>query len=286
MKTKFNSNSELTHIWANQVQDEGEANSMFFNGGRLFSFRTCFAQIVGDYVIFNNHCFSSYTSRHQSKARAAIHGKTLININLPGRGRDHLKFNQVEFNEILVNHGESEAEEMLIKASRARKHRDLYLSWANDIYKSLKQYADAFGLVYELPADLDQLEQAAVNAAKNRAEIEKAKRAARIIEQAENLQKWRNGEDVRTNFEFTALRLKGDVIETTRGANIPADHARKIWPLLAKLKQAGQTYTRGEKSHNLGHYVIDSFDGDTLRVGCHVIPWAEVANMAEVLKIA
>ena len=285
MKTKFNSNSELAHIWANEVQDEGEANSMFFNGGRLFSFRTCFAQIVGDYIIFNNHCFSSYTSRHQQKARHAIHGKTIINIDLPGRGRDHLKFNQADFNEILVEYSEGEAEENLIKASRARKHRDIYLSRANDIYKSLKQYADAFGLVYELPGNLDQLEKAAAEAAKNRAELEKAKRAARIIEQAENLEKWKNGEDVRTYFEITALRLKGENIETTRGAVIPADHACKIWPLLSALKAAGKTYTRGEKSHYLGHYVINTFDGKNLTVGCHVIPWAEVEKMAHVLNL-
>jgi hypothetical protein len=285
MKKVFSSNSEVAHIWANETQTHGRASSVSFEYGVLFSYQTAIAQIINDTVILNDYGYSPSTRKHQGYANSAIHGKTKIFVTIPRRNLSSLKFAQREFDEIIVSYNEDRANDLLVKASRARKNRDWYLSDANIIYKSIKQYADFFGLTYDLPADINELENAAVAAAKHRAEVEKQKRAQTIADQAENLEKWRKGEDVRVNFEITALRLKDEIIETTKGANIPADHARKIWPLLAKLKQSGETYTRGQKSHNLGHYVINSFDGVNLTVGCHVIPWPEIANMAEALKI-
>ena len=121
---------------------------------------------------------------------------------------------------------------------------------------------------------------------------DKARRIAaanRLKEQAENLEKWRNGEDVRAYFEATALRLKGDVIQTSRGAEIPKEHAIKLWPLLSKLHAAirgDDVINLRENGRKLGVYTVDSLSRHILQVGCHAIPYSEVLAVAKQLELA
>lgn len=83
----------------------------------------------------------------------------------------------------------------------------------------------------------------------------------------------------------TCLRVTGEEIETSHGARVPVEHAVKIWPLLRSMKAKRTTYKRNGHTIHLGHYAVESFDGKELVVGCHHIPWAELARIAEELGL-
>lgn len=287
MRTKYSSNLELSHIWANDPDPSigKSANSMSCQNGKLYSYSTVIAQIINnDTVIYNTASYSVTTSKHQGYANHATnHFNNKIHLNIPRRGLDSLVFSQSEFNNI-IEFSEREASQSLLKASRSRKYADMYNRQALSIFSNLEQYALLFNLKYETP-NLDHLRESALKADKEAKALEKIRRAERIKEQAEALINWRNGEDVRNRFEITALRIKEDQIETTKGARIPVDHAVKFWGLIKSWHDKGVSYVKDHHSIHLGNYSVNRFENDVLTVGCHSIPYSEIESIAHQLSL-
>lgn len=290
MKNVFSSNSEAIHVWANNPERSGRANSVSFSGGVLWSYNTAIAKHVTNErgekaVILNKTSYSNTTSKHQSETRYAVNHLKRIYISHINCNTQNLKFNLIGDRERLIQAYEYKAAEYLAKAERARTKKADYEAAAFQHLNELKEYFAFFGIEYETPANMGELKQAAIEreaeAKKQAAEAKKAREAA----ERERLEKWRNGENVYSYFEITALRVHGENIETTKGAKIPVEHAVKVWPLLKRLHDSGGEYERGEKSIHLGHYVMDSFKNDILHVGCHLIPFAEVQNIAVQLNL-
>jgi hypothetical protein len=273
MKTKYSSNSELAHIWANDPHPsiEKSANSMSCHNGKLYSYSTCIGQIVTepagrDTVIINNASYSNSTAKHQNFMRGATRHYDVINVNIPEMRLSNLIYGQRDFEAAIKDPSEKAAAALLVKASRSRVHASHYYAQAVDIFENLVKYAAFFKLAYTSP-DISAIQAQAVEAAKLQKIKDNEAKALRIIEQAEALEQWRAGHDVRNYFEVTALRIKNEEIETTRGAKIPLDHAIKFWGLIKSWHDKGVSYVKDHHSINLGHYTVNKFDGQTLTVG-------------------
>lgn len=291
MRTKYSSNSELAHVWANesdfQYSPRKTANSMACEYGKLYSYSTCIGQIIdNNTVIYNTASYSNTTSKHQGFMHSATsHYSNKIYLEFPRRGLNSLSFYQKEFNDFVLSHNLNTANSLLVKASRSRKYAEGYRAQAFRIYDNLVKYAALFNLEYQAP-DYSSLEAQAIEAEKKAKELEKIRRAERIKEQAEALENWRAGLDVRNNFELTALRIKEDQIETTKGAKIPLDHAVKFWSLIKSWHEKGAQYVKDHHSIKLGYYTVNSFKNDILTVGCHTIPYSEIQLIANQLKLS
>ena len=287
MRTKYSSNSELSHIWANDPDPSigKSANSMSCQNGKLYSYSTCIAQIIGDTVIYNTASYSVTTSKQQGYMQSATsHYSKKIYLDIPRRGLDSLVFNQRDFEEIVIKPNANKANDLLVKASRSKKYATLYSGQAFSIIKNLEKYALLRGLFYSCP-DIDDLQELAIKADKEAKALEKIRKAARIKEQEEALINWRNGEDVRNRFEITALRIKEDQIETTKGARIPLDHAIKFWGLIKSWHEKGVSYVKDHHSIHLGNYSVNRFENGILTVGCHSIPYSEIESIAHQLRL-
>ena len=287
MRTKYSSNSELTHIWANDPDPtiSKSANSMSCYDGKLFSYSTCIAQILDNTVIHNTYGYSVTTSKQQGLAGSASrHYSNHIYLEFPQRGLNHLLFNQLDFNSFVLKHNNRLIEEALIKASRSRKYSDQYKAEALRIIGNLTKYALFNNLSYEVP-NTEKLTESAIKADKEAKALEKIRKAERIKEQAKALENWRAGFDVRNHFEVTALRIKDDEIQTTRGARIPLDHAIKFWGLIKSWHEKGVSYVKDHHSIHLGNYTVNSFKDDILTVGCHSIPYSEIQGIASQLHL-
>lgn len=286
MKTVYSSNRELAHIWANNNDSSvyKRASSLSCQFDRLYSYNTCIAEIVGDSVIFNNHSYSNSTAKHQGLARQSIHGKNIIFIDVPRYDLRTLQFGQIDFNEVIVKPNHAKIGDLLVKAERARLNGDFYKSQAFSIAENVRLYAELLNLEYA-PLDLSEYQAIALQADKARKTQEKIRKAERIKEQAENLAKWKAGEDVRAYFEVTALRIKGDDIETSRGAKIPLEHAIRAYPLLKRLHQHDASLDISAHSIKLGHYTVNRVEKNDLIVGCHKIPFNEIYAIAKNLNL-
>lgn len=285
MRTVYSSNRELAHIWANNDDSTvyKRASSLSCQFDRLYSYNTCIAEIVGDSVIFNNHSYSNSTAKHQGLARQSIHGKTIISLDIPRYDLRSLRFTQGDFVELIVKPNHAKISELLVKGERARLNGDFYKSQAFNISENVKQYATLLELNYT-PLDLGEYQKLAMEADKARKAQEKIRKAERVKQQAEDLAKWRAGEDMRSYFEVTALRIKGDEIETSRGAKIPLDHAIRAYPLLKRLHN-GEAHDLSHHSIKLGHYTVNRVEKNDLIVGCHRIPFVEIYSIANQLNL-
>jgi hypothetical protein len=85
------------------------------------------------------------------------------------------------------------------------------------------------------------------------------------------------------------LRAKDGKVETSHHAAVEINGhagAARLWRWLHALKDAGRTYQRNGHSEHIGHFVVESFDGETLKVGCHLIPYAECERIAPEVLLA
>lgn len=297
MKTRFSSNKELAHVWAQQKQSEGRANSMFFDGARIYSYGRHFeiARFVRPgVVLFNSARYSSSTNKHQAYTRRALtHIKTFSVESLDDHNAnvaDMVSMVKHNIDALKRKHGGFIFwhEQLGASAATALEYINTFKKEVSAENKKAVRGLEKL-IKKELPAEWiekkvareKELEALAMvrNAAKREVErLEREKRVAEeIIRQKEDLEKWLNGEDVRSYFAGPIqLRIKGDEIQTTGGANVPLIEARKFWHCLQRRENV--------IGMRLGHYTVDSLDGDILRVGCHNIPVREVVRMARALK--
>ena len=142
----------------------------------------------------------------------------------------------------------------------------------------------------------DDMRAAATQRGIEKAAADKAQRFARaeaeqkrLAETAERLDVWVRNFTTRTDGFYNLpikLRVQDDEVQTSHGANIPLDHAVKIWPLLNRAHKAGKPIVADpERTIHLGHYKFNSFEDDTLHVGCHHIPYSEIERMAQQLNL-
>lgn len=293
MKKVFSSHNEAAHIWASQSQYEGRAGNIFFEDEVIYSYGrhfpvARFAPELGNIVLFTSRGYSSSTGKHKSLIRGAIgRDYQVIYCDDPTRSTIH---NLDKWRD---------AVEWMRRDFAAKTHKISRGNLAVEIFKTCESaiiYCMAFKIaapewtnesndemsardyVYEL-AKTREIKKAAA-----RAEYEK--KAA--LESVDRMALWSIGENVYTGgFEYhpTALRIKGESIQTSRGANIPVADAIKLWPLLVRAKNSGKTLEAGLHSINLGAYRFNSFDGSTLIVGCHSIAWNQLEKMAIQLNL-
>lgn len=293
MKTVFSSHSECAHIWASQSQDQGRASRVFFEGQVIYSYGyhfpvARFAPEYGNIVLFTSRGYSPSTGKHKTLIRSAIPSTyQVIYCDDPTRGHEH-------------NLGKWQAAaEWMRRDFAAKKNKLGRAKLASEIYlnnRAAIAYCDA--LKIDAPGfttttiDEDNAREYGAIAARER---EAKKAAARAeyekkagLEAADRMALWIAGDHVYTGgFQYlpTALRIKADSIQTSRGANIPVSDAIKLWPLLVRAKNSGKTLEAGLHSIQLGAYRFNSFDGNTLIVGCHQIGWDQLEKMAIQLNL-
>lgn len=126
----------------------------------------------------------------------------------------------------------------------------------------------------------------AENARQRRLEAERAARA-----EAERKALWLAGERVgRIRFDSdhggAALRIVGDVLETSHGAEVPLSHAIKVFRFVKLVRKRGEPWRTNGKTIRVGHFQVDRIDvtGD-FTAGCHFITWQEVERVAKIAGV-
>ncbi len=130
---------------------------------------------------------------------------------------------------------------------------------------------------------------------------DRAERQANLsLLQADKIAAWRNGTGYQLPYLSNVLmRVRGDNVETSRGATFPIEHARKAFPLVKACREHGRTFDRNGHSgeyvtfdiHNtfssrLGHFHIDKIDmGGNVTAGCHYVEWCEIEHVARQLDL-
>ena len=103
--------------------------------------------------------------------------------------------------------------------------------------------------------------------------------ARNAVIHAENIQKWRNGENVTIPRDVPVMaRIKGDIVETSWGAHVPLDHAARLVRIAQRVAaRGGMTYTTGT-GPRVGHFQVNRIGSDlSALIGCHSFNSSESA---------
>lgn len=81
----------------------------------------------------------------------------------------------------------------------------------------------------------------------------------------------------------TLLRIKGETIETSRGAIVPLAVAPNLWRVI-RIARAGKLDLSQVKGMRVGHFTLDDVAADgSLNIGCHCLAYSELQLIAQQL---
>ena len=295
MKTVFN-NRQLCHVFAQQNQEHGRGNHMFFDGDTIYSYGKHFSAArihktkKGSFALVNSQRYSNTTSKHLSYIRSALSGL------MP-----YFECSDVSSPKLAVKESMTRIESIIADTLKAKKIAGLddinyKMDYITGLYTELNQLRKLLGLKSVHPRksvvlkvrkhlesrlvrynELNTPEIIAERQAKKQAiGLENEKK--REVEQSKQIDAFRAGESfgyISLNHEL--LRIKGDIIETSRKAEVPLTEALKAW----------QTIKNGY-THSLVGLQIGSFEfvgikqgaaGEYLQIGCHKILISEVEKV-------
>ena len=158
MKKVFQSNSELSKVFANQTQTLGRSNSMFFEHQIIYSYGYHYeiAKIVytdkgKDIAFINSNGFSNTTAKHTSHVLVGLSDKKYFYVPfLRGYNRQYFDVNKLpEILDLMT----IEIDNLLNKQIRANKSI-YYLNQANDLFNKINEISDLFNLPNRLKSDL------------------------------------------------------------------------------------------------------------------------------------
>lgn len=297
MKKVFD-NDQVAHVWAQHSQSEGRSSNgnFWFKDTAIYSYRTMIARLVfspingrAAYLVTSRKYSMTTSGKHMPAVYRAISGDCFTVDNVQA----HHEFEHAEN----IGHMLKEYEGLLLKLSRAKSNGEFIEAQARALHVSAIKYAEFFGLEYpDFPVikqeTLDAMKERAAKDSKRKAEETKKRKAAQALENAERLEKWRDNVEYvyfRTSRgDKTYMRVNGENIETSQGANFPVDHAKKAFMRVLACRNSAMTWNSAEqgKTIPLGHFKIDHVDiHGNVKAGCHFVEWDEIERIARQLKI-
>ncbi len=153
-----------------------------------------------------------------------------------------------------------------------------------DLVDEANRFAQFFGLRsrLSLPDDLSAMEAECRAIDQRERERKQRAEAKREREALERVRQWVNGEtDYCPGYGPVRLRIKGDELQTSRGARVPFAHAVKAFRIIKRLRKQGKPYERNGHTIHLGHFALDAIDDQgNVTAGCHHVEWPEIERVA------
>lgn len=270
MKTVFSNASDCIHTFAQQTQEYGRSNNVFFDGKILYSYGYHYELakfLTKDIVLINDVGYSNTTAKHIQKASQAL--------------RQYQILEATYYDIILVNKELKRLESKLLKANKPHIYIDSALNLISEhlrqqrIFPSNLKDADEIAKFREYQELFNtNLEQFAEKIAENKAKI-KAKKALAFqkFEHAFRTFEPYNVYKFDANSEFDLLRISecGTKLETSQNVNVNLDKAKTLYKALCKgIDVVGQ---------KIDWYLIRSIKDGVIKIGCHNIKITELENV-------
>lgn len=275
-------NDDICHSWANKSHSQLNTKNLYHFAGEIYSYGDHYLAAkhfpkYDDVVLINCDRYSPSTGQHLSKIRSASSHLKSFTVPNPSDCKD------IKNLEYLVDMSES----LIQRASRARKdNRAYYLESAQSYYNKAIDYKKTFKIRNKIKVlDFSDLGLETVKA-ELKAKSEKLKaenkllKAQELKEKSEKIRAWRALESDRISLRYNEgalLRVKGDVIQTSEGANVPLKDAVRLCKYLKNNDDV--------IDFRIGHYNVKSYSNGNLVINCHTIEKSEIELMINQLLI-
>ena len=291
-------NSQVAHAWANQTKDKAKGSSYYFDGPVIYSYGRHFPIAAhhttpsgAAVILFTTHTYGNTTAKHINHTRRAIPGSipvfNVVDVGDPRAGGQWaIREHGAPDHAANIAHYAGRITENIEKAKRARTYGAHYLDMAGGLIKEHNDYIDVWTIdapKVNIKSMIPAAELDAINAraAKYKAEAEERERKRRekaAADEAADLALWTAGGDIRRSFynSEVKLRIKGDKVETSRGADVTIDTARRaIGAWQARTIEAG---------YKLNGFTVAEVFPDHIIIGCHNISAAEIERITALLE--
>lgn len=282
-------NHTLIHRWANRARPAEKCGNVFYEGDKIYSYgyHFCMARLIGDdAVIHTTARYSNTTACHLSIVRVASrHLKAYYCYDPDAPAYQNMAAARNAMIAKLTDAEKPRIRQTTREALRADATR--IALQANEYLTALP--AEEIGIARPISVSAADIALAIENARESAArkiEADKARKAAAIENTKLAVACWRDGDYVET-YKLHALdcmlRVKGDAVETSKGAQIPVSDALKLWPVIGRVMRSDGDYAPGEP---LGNYRLTKIRKDgSIVVGCHDIPYSEIERVAVTLGV-
>jgi len=276
----LSNHQEVCHYWSNQVQESGRASRVFFEGPIIYSYGRHFpmARIINKrrngkkVILFTTASYSSSTSKHLTYVWRAI-DRDKYHIVCCSNVEADSKYRHGQNIDVMINTLKSTCEKQLTARTNVYSLTDnldriinygamFNVPWKRkfskirELFKQAKKKAALCVVAEEKAAEKRQIRQ------KKETEIRKKKAAEQLIH-------WLKG-DIDNFYSHdldTHLRIKGDNVQTTQGAKIPIEAAKKLYELRAACMKLSKEFT---EPIQLGVYRLSNIDAEgNIKAGCH-----------------
>jgi len=308
---------EIAHLWAHQSKADARnpQSNFYFKGKTIYSYRDSYpiAEHVenakGEKAILlrAGPAYSVTTAGHLSLVRHAIPSSAIV-FEVPNVRATYQWATPGIDHATNLNYFVEQSKELLAKAQKSRKYGNSTLAEAFDYQEAAWKYATFFGLPWPAGARfefLPQGEELVTLRAKLREREERAKAAdfarrakqeakwaeesrIRALKAEEQIELWKQG-NPHAHVPYgapTMLRVKGNEVETSKGARVPVEHARRILRLVRIAVAKGQDIIpTSQLESTIGYYKVDRIESSgTLHAGCHTITYDEIERIAPQLE--
>lgn len=271
-------------------------------------------------VLINGDSYSVSTSRHTQFVRRALDGLdvptfTLSAVGAAGNSEDYevskgQRYTVPSRSYLLAEYENmiKSAAQSLVKSKRARKNASWYIEDAQRAQAEAQRLNEFFALNMEadsekmraLIADIE--EQARENAAamKEARAREKERQVKQREKDREDFEAWKRGQLHSCPFSFQTdengsayLRIQTlrdtvntditwQVVQTSRGAEVPFEDARKAFRFVKLCRMTGRAFQANGSQVPVGHFAIRFVTAEgNVQVGCHFFTWERVEEFAK-----
>jgi regulator of replication initiation timing len=293
---------QVIHLWANQSQTSARSSNVFYQDNRIYSYGMHYLagqlhKVNGKTIaVVNTQRYSNTTAKHLAWIRGAtrhlptVFGSDPSNLKLAiQETQDQLltelmdQFNRRKFwfygSTNSSFYGRRDNEYCIVnqvlrfnEACKASGFSKYILPIDQDFVSLLNSHAR---LQFEKEKEKERLKNTPEAIAKREALAEKAREEARLKAQ-DDLKAWLDGSAAYATASVRALepqyiRIKGDEVETSRGASVPLSHAMRLL-----MKILNNSFSPSEK---VGHFKLDEVNKDQIRIGCHKLSLEQVKSV-------
>ena len=271
--------SEVCHTWAQQCQDNARnsSESVFFQGDTIYSYGHHFPMariLAGGRVLITTRTYSVTTSGHLSQAWRAVNHLESVQVN-------NVKAESKKEHLDNVKDGIEYICHCINKAKRARTYKDMWNRDALTRAEELTWYAKEYLPRHKFNFDLSAIgeESAKIEAREKKRKAREAKKREKLAK--EKIEQWIDGLSVSIPYGVNRvfLRVQGNEVQTSQGAFVPYDAAKKSFAFMLRHKANG--WKRNGETFAIGQYQLDAVNDNGIIAGCHRIDWQEINRFAQ-----
>lgn len=281
MKRVFSSHYQVLHLWANQSQSDARCKNVFYEGDTVYSYGTHYvlgklAQVNGQTVaLINSEKYSVTTAKHQRDAWDAVAHLPRIRSSSP----DNQNVNQ----EILLSLTKTQ-EELIDALMSVFSRRSFWSTRINDVtpwviqnelsdYNRMCDVLKLKNMRIDIPTEFKKLMQEHAKLSMRR-KTDPEYLAKKLRKAEAEITAWRYGGALTTRVRelFPQLiRVRDDQVETSRGALVPLEEAKKLWKKIV--------FGNVKKGEKIGSFSLDTANNQFIKVGCHTISFKEAQQV-------